>query len=69
VAARSGGLRQSAHRKRRHERSGELALEPRDLLAQRPAGRPVIGGDAGLQRCAGGTRVLHLRGKHRSSHG
>ncbi len=32
---------ESAHRERGHERVGELALEPDDLGAQRPARRPL----------------------------
>jgi hypothetical protein len=69
VAAGGGRVRQSPHRKGRHERVGELALQPSDLLAQRPARGALIAGDAGLERSAGCAQVLHLRGKHRSSHG
>jgi hypothetical protein len=68
VAAHERRLRQPAHRESRHERIGELPLQPRDLLPERPAGRALVGGDAGLERCARGAGVLYVRGKQRSSH-
>ena len=42
----AGGHRrqgQPAHREGGHERVGELTLQPRDLLTQRPAGGPLVG--------------------------